>query len=346
MNRKSIILNLLAFMFCAILPMTPIMSAALNSQELGNISDLGNSASSPDLPVRSLEAERWDLLQIKAPDAWELASGGKNVIVAVLDDGIDQTHPALQGKVIETVNFAADRGIDTVRGHGTHIAGLIAAAFDQIGGSGLAYNAKLLDVKVAQNNGQTDALKVAKGIIWAADNGAQVINISVVISKPYPLLEYAVNYAWEKGCVIIAAAGNSASSAPVYPAAYPHVIAVASTDKNDNLANWSNHGDWVDVAAPGVDIYSTLPDDKYGTRSGTSFSTALVSGEAALLFPQTKDQDDDGLINREVENKILSSCDTVDGLQYPERRINAYNAARAADIIKDMLPHDDNLKSN
>jgi thermitase len=304
------------------------------------------ASSTADLPLRSLEAERWDLLQIKAPDAWELASGGQDTIVAILDNGIDQTHPALQGKVIDEINFTSSSGIDNTRGHGTHIAGIIAAMLTQNGNSGVAFNAKLLDVKVADNNGQTDALKVAKGIIWAADHNAQVINISIVISKPYPMLEYAVNYAWEKGCVLIAAAGNDGSSNPVYPAAYPHVIAVAASDKTNNLAPWSSRGDWVDVAAPGVDIYSTLPGGRYGNKSGSSFSTALVSGEAALLFPDARDQDNDGLVNREVEDMILSNCDTVDALQYPERRINAYNAAKAADIIKDLLPDDDDFKIN
>jgi thermitase len=346
MNRKTIIISLLAFMFCAFLPMTPIMSVAMNNPSPGFVADLGKFNSTADLPLRSLESERWDLLQIKAPDAWGLVGGGMDVIVAVLDNGIDETHPALLGKVIERVNFSNSPGIDTSRGHGTHIAGLIAATLNRNGNSGMAYNAKLLDVKVAENSGQTDALKVAKGIIWAVDNGAQVINISIVISKPYPLLEYAVNYAWEKGCVIIAAAGNDGLSTPVYPASYPHVIAVGASDKNDNLAKWSGRGDWVDVAAPGVDIYSTLPGDKYGIRTGSSFSSALVSGEAALLFSNSIDQDNDEIVNREVEDMILSNCDIVDGLQYPERRINAYNAAKAADLIRDMLPHDANLKDN
>jgi thermitase len=271
MYRKSLIINLVAFMFCAVLPMTPIMAAAMYNATPGYIADLGTSASTTDLPLRSLESERWDLLQIKAPDAWELAGGGKDVLIAVLDNGIDENHPALQGKVIERVSYTVSGGIDTTRGHGTHVAGLIAAAFDQKGNAGLAYGAKLLDVKVAENNGQTDALKVAKGIIWAADHGAQVINISVVITKAYPLLEYAVNYAWEKGCIIIAAAGNNGLSTPSYPASYPHVITVAASDKGDKLAKWSSRGAWVDVVAPGVDIFSTLPGNGYGVRSGSSF---------------------------------------------------------------------------
>jgi thermitase len=338
MNRKSNVLNLIAFMFCAILPMSPVMAAAMYTLDAEQVSDIGKTAASVDLPLRNLEAERWDLLQIKAPEAWDLAGSGEDVVVAVLDTGIDDTHPALMGKVIGKVNFTDSQGVDRERGHGTHIAGLIAASLDKNGSSGLAYNAKLLDVKVAENDGRTDALKVAKGIIWAADHGAQVINISIVIDKPYPMLESAVNYAWEKGCIIVAAAGNSGLSDPVYPASYAHVIAVAASDKRDSLARWSNRGEWVDVIAPGVEIYSTLPGDQYGYKSGSSFSSGLVSGEAAMLFPRARDQDNDGMVNSEVEEMILDNCDTLAGSEFTDRRINVYNAAKAADIIRGMLP--------
>jgi subtilisin family serine protease len=340
LNRKTTILYLIAFMFCAVLPMAPVMSAAINTLTPGYVAEMGNSDTSADLPLRSLESERWDLMQIKAPAAWGLAGGGNDVVVAVLDSGIDAAHPSLQGKVKERVVLTSNTGIDVIRGHGTHIAGLIAAAINQTGNSGLAYNAGLLDVQVAENNGQTDALKVAKGIIWAVDHGAQVINISIVINQTYPLLEYAVNYAWEKGCVIVAAAGNNGLNKPVYPAAYPHVLAVAASDQSDNVTRWSGQGEWVDVVAPGVDIYSTLPGNQFGFRSGSSFSSALVSGEAALLFPTVSDQNNDGKVNDEVQDLILSNSDMIVGLQHPEKRINAYNAARAADIILGMLPTD------
>jgi thermitase len=319
------------------------MSAALYNLAPGFTAEMGLAGSDADIPLRSLEAERWDLVQIKAPEAWELSGGGESVIVAVLDSGIDIRHPVLKGKVLERVNLSNSPGIDLNRGHGTHIAGLIAAAGDQPDNAGVAFNARLLDIQVADNNGQTDALKVAKGIIWAADHGARVINISLVINQPYQLLEEAVNYAWEKGCTIIAAAGNQGTDQPVYPAAYAHVIAVAASDRTDRITRWSGRGDWVDVAAPGVDIDSTLPGGQHGLRSGSSFSAALVAGEAALLMADAIDQDQDGSVIDEVEDLILNNCDQSDEMVLSGGRVNVYNAARAADIIRDMLPIDTDL---
>ena len=349
MNRNKVLLNIIALMFCAILPMTPIMALAVYSeapdQDMvapGRIADLGTVNTTSDTPLRSLESERWDLLQIKAPEAWDISTAGKDIVVAILDTGIDATHPALQGKVIGSVSFVNSPGIDTVHGHGTAVAGLVAATFENNGISGIAYNAKLLDVKVADNDGTTDALKVSKGIIWAVDHGANVINISIVIANPYPLLEYAINYAWQKGALIIAAAGNSGTSTPVYPACYDNVIAVSATDQNDALARWSSRGDWVDVAAPGVDILSTLPDDQYGLKNGSSFSAALVSGEAALLYANTVDTNANGRINDEVSKIILNNSDKSDSLDFPQGRINIYDAAKAADLIRGMLPKEEN----
>ena len=254
MKHNQYILHFIALMFCAWLPMTPIMSAAIENLPTGNIAEIGgnsNAYGNSDLPILNQETLRWDLLKIDAPHAWPLASGGEDVLIAVLDTGIDDTHMALKGKVVDHVNFTNSADFDS-RGHGTFVAGIIAAGAENSGSSGLAYKAKLLDVKVAEDDGSTDAKKVAKGIIWAANHNANVINISIVMDQGYPLLEFAVDYAWQKGCVIVAAAGNGASFTPVYPAAYANVIAVAASDKNDDLACWSNRGNWVTVAAPGV----------------------------------------------------------------------------------------------
>ena len=139
-------------------------------------------------------------------------------------------------------------------------------------------------------------------------------------------MEAALNYAWDKGAVIIAAAGNNFSSTPVYPAAYPNVIAVAATDKDDRLPRWSNRGDWVSLAAPGVDIYSTLPGDDYGYKSGTSQAAALVSGEAALLFTIAADTNGDGNVNDEIRHAIETSCDEVEKDELTKGRINALKA--------------------
>lgn len=298
-----------------------------------NISGLHDSNSF----INNQDSLRWDLLKIQAPDAWPLTSGGNGVLVAVLDTGIDTNQKYLIGKVIERKNFTSDEGIDVYRGHGTHIAGLIGASLTDNNISGIARNCSFLDIKVAENDGSTDAYKVAQGIIWAVDNGVQILNISIVINESYPFLEFATQYAWDKGCLIIAAAGNTASCNPVFPAAYPHVLGVSATDKQDSLAIWSNRGDWVDLAAPGVDIYSTLPNNCFGTRSGSSYSTALVSGEAALLYPITVDLNNNSQINDEVSDMILNHCDDISLQGLPRKRINVYKSAMADAIISETF---------
>jgi thermitase len=338
MKLQQFILHIVALMFCAWLPMTPIMAAAVENAKPGYLAEISDASSlyKSDVLALSHESMRWDLLKIQAQYAWPLVSGGEDVLIAVLDTGIDDSIEALKGKVVERMNFSGSPDFDQ-RGHGTFVAGLIAATADNALCPGLAYNARLLDIKVAKDDGSTDAGKVARGVIWAANHGAEVINISVVINEPYPLLEFAVDYAWKKGCVIVAAAGNGASFTPVYPAKYANVLAVAASDKYDDLARWSNRGDWVDVDAPGVDIYSTLPGNKYGIKNGSSFSAALVSGEAALLFTRTKDLNNDSFANDEVYQTILNNCDVSRGGQSEIKRINVYNAARAADIIRGIL---------
>jgi thermitase len=335
-NGKVKLLHLLLLMLCACWPMTPVMAAGVEALNGGYIADLDNAGSTAGrVGLTEVEADspRWDLERIKAPEAWELTHGGKNVLVAVLDTGIDAEHPDLKGKVIAKTSFASSSDVDAIRGHGTHIAGIIAASAGDGGVTGLAYASQLLDVKVAENNGTTDAQKLAQGMIWAVDHGAQILNISIVINQPYPLLEYAAEYAWQKGCIVVAAAGNNASVDLVYPAAYPHVISVAGTDRQDCLARWSNRGSWVALLAPGVDIYSTLPGSRYGLKSGSSYSAALVSGEAALLYAGALDANHDGQVNDEVAAALLNNGDDLE--DNSGIRINAYKAVSALTAAAD-----------
>jgi len=246
-------------------------------------------------------ANQWSLGQLQIIDLWQTASGGSGVVVAVLDTGIDQDHEDLAGKVIIEINLSGSPTSGDVYGHGTHVAGIIAAYSDNgLGIAGLAPESWLMNIKVAGDGGLCQASTLAMGIVWAVDNGASVINISIELRGPSAELEEAINYAWERGVVIIAAAGNEGSSLPVYPAYYENCIAVAATTEDDTLAPLSNYGDWVDVAAPGFNIYSTLPDDDYGYKSGTSFACAHVSGLAALLFNVVSDSNGNGMLNDEV----------------------------------------------
>lgn len=170
----------------------------------------------------------------------------------------------------------------------------------------------MLNVKVADDSGKCLLTNLAAGIIWAVDNGASVINISIELKEYTPVLKEAVDYAWSKGALVIAAAGNDGNSLAVYPAAFDKCIAVTALQEDDSLAPLANHGDWVDVAAPGMDIYSTLPGDQYGYKHGTSFATAYVSGLAALLFSLATDTNGDGHLNDEVLRSIEDGCNALD----------------------------------
>lgn len=280
-----------------------------------------------DVVAITQASSQWHLQKIRVDQAWEITAGSPNIIVAVLDSGIDIDHEDLRGKVVDSVNFTTSRTTQDVYGHGTLIAGLIAASVENLTGTtGVAYSSSLLNVKVADDAGYTEPIAVANGITWAADNGANIINLSVVLTKPSKIVEEAVKYAWDKGCVVVAASGNNSGLRPMYPAAYQNVISVAATDLNDRLPRWSNRGDWVTVSAPGVDIYSTLPDDRYAERSGTSFATALVSGEAALLYAIARDTNDNGHINDEIRDAVQNQTDIIFDAS-GKGRVNALKAA-------------------
>lgn len=265
----------------------------------------------------------WYLDRIKAPQAGEMFTGGASVLVAVLDTGIEQDHEEIVGRIVDSANFTTSQTTDDLYGHGTCTAGAIIAVVESAG-----FHASLLNVKVARDDGSCNSTAVAQGIIWAVKRGAKVINLGLAINKPSPELEEAVEYAWANGAVLVAAAGNNASSKPVYPAAYTDVIGVAATDNQDHLPSWSNRGNWISVGAPGVGIYSTLPDNKYGYQSGTSMATALVSGEAALLYSLYTSYTEG--INERVVHAIETGCDDVE-TDIIDGRINVVKAVITTD---------------
>jgi thermitase len=274
---------------------------------------------------------QWSMAKVQAPSAWDITTGSASVTVAILDTGVDSSHPDLQGKVVASVNFSDSATVTDVNGHGTHLAGIVGAATNNGQGvAGLGYNTAVMNVKVMGDNGTGGYGWVAQGVVWAADHGAKVINMSLGAQFGSSTLEDAINYAWNKGVVIVAAAGNDASSTPFYPAAYPNVIAVASTDYNDHLAPSSDYGDWVDVAAPGGNIYSTLPNNRYASLSGTSVASPHVAGLAALVFTRVTDSDADGLLNDEVRTCIENNADNIGIAGIGGGRINAYRAVQCS----------------
>lgn len=255
---------------------------------------------------------QWALEQIQASPSPQIARSDSQIIVAVLDTGIDQNHDDLYGRVVAEINFTESATTNDIYGHGTYVAGIIAARKDNsLGIIGLAPESRLLNIKVADDRGRCQMSALADGIIWAVNNGANVINISIELRDSTSRLREAVDYAWRNGAIIIAAAGNDGNEIPVYPAYYDNSIAVTAIQESGALAPLSNYGDWVDVAAPGFNIYSTLPDNSYGYKHGTSFATAYVSGLAALLFPLVSDTNGNTKLNDEVRQAIEAGCHEI-----------------------------------
>lgn len=276
-------------------------------------------------PAENLE---WGVDRIDADLAW-IVSRGSGVKVAVLDTGIDKDHPDLVNNLKGGVNFVSKSPVkpadpnkwDDDNGHGTHVAGIIAAVDNDIGVIGVAPEAHLYAVKVLDRTGSGYVSDVIDGINWAMENGMQVINMSLGSASDVQALHDAVDAAYNAGLVLVAAAGNSGdgdgtTNEVVYPAKYSSVIAVAATDSNDSTPTWSSEGEEVELAAPGVSIRSTWNDGLYKTLSGTSMATPHVAGSVALLLattvPSLYDTDLDGAWDpAEVRSVLWATADDL-----------------------------------
>ncbi len=233
---------------------------------------------------------QWDFAKLRVAEAWKQSTGA-GVTVAVIDTGVDAKHPDLAGNVLSGYDAIANRaGTSTdSNGHGTHVAGTIAAVTGNNAGiSAIAPDTRILPIKALGPTGSGNMSDAAEGIIWATDHGAQVINMSLGTTSKVAAVTNAIAYARSKGVTVVAAAGNSRQSgSPVsYPAADAGVIAVAATDANDRYGSYSNAGGYLDVAAPGSSILSTYPTalgSAYRSMSGTSMAAPHVAAVAALV---------------------------------------------------------------
>lgn len=314
-----------------------------------------------DVPNDSLYPQQWYLPKVEAPAAWDISQGDTNVVIGIIDTGVDWDHPDLAANIWENEdetgfddqgNDKRTNGLDDdnngfiddwhgwdffgdvgntqdndpmdVIGHGTHCAGIASAVTNNVTGiAGLGRNCKIMPVKVAAGI----ITKGPEGIIYATDNGCDIINLSWGGDPPTSFLNDAIQYAHLSGTFVIAAAGNDNTSVRKYPAAYTNVFAVAATNMYDKKASFSSYGSFVDVSAPGYHMMSTVCDDDYDYMSGTSMAAPLTAGLAGLLkslYPNWT--------NEQIANQIIESADNIDNLnsQYAgllgSGRINALNA--------------------
>jgi hypothetical protein len=238
------------------------------------------------VPNDTLYSEyQWNLPEIATENGWNVTRGSTDVIVAVVDTGVQSDHPDLIGRLVTGTNIVdPSRPPDDDVGHGTHVAGIIAAEVNNNEGvAGMTWFTKIMPVKVLDSSGAGSTYSVAEGIIWATDHGAHIINMSLGNYAEAQFLHDALKYAHDHGVVLVAASGNDNTDRPGYPAAYPEVIAVSATDQGEGRAQYSNYGDYIDVAAPGTSIPSTYPGSRYAALSGTSMASPHVAALASLI---------------------------------------------------------------
>jgi thermitase len=293
------------------------------------------------VPNDTYHSQEYEATVCHQHEAWDITTGTSDTIISIIDSGVMRDHPDLIDNIINGEDFVTPIG-DGLGGavpgdgvdndgdgdtdgnveHGTHCAGIAAAVGNNNEGvSGHTWHSKILPLRIfpANGDGGAEDSAVAEAITYAADNGADVISLS--IGGPYGsnTEQNAISYAWGKNVVIVAAAGNSGSSQKSYPAAFTYVIAVAATDSSDHVANWSNYGSWVDCSAPGVEIISSIfyeysgspnntpENQRYAVYNGTSMACPQVAGLAGLVASNYPDY-----TNQDISDQVIFTSDNID----------------------------------
>lgn len=282
------------------------------------VAKISSIKNNPKVTLVEEDAEAFALAQstpwgISKIGADQVAYKGTGTRVAVVDTGIQSGHPDLKPVVLGLNATNPGKTAEDDNGHGTHVAGTIGARNNDVGVVGVAPEAVLVAVKVLNKQGSGFYSWIIAGLDWASDptkGNAKVINLSLGGSSGSTALHDAIKRSVNNGVVVCAAAGNSNTTSPSYPAFYPETIAVAASDSNDNRAYFSNYGDWVDIAAPGLNIPSTWIKSTYKTISGTSMATPHVCGSAAALIASglITDKNGDGKTNDEVRTRLESTA--------------------------------------
>jgi subtilisin family serine protease len=298
------------------------------------------------LPNDPMFSEQWSLgnsgqtggtpnADIHAVEAWDIATGNSGVVIAILDTGVDLSHPELMNKLVPGYDFVHDSPNPwDDHGHGTAVAGVAAAATNNgLGLSGVCWDCSIMPVKVLDSTAQGLLSQLVNGIVWAADHGARVMNLSLFLSEQggSPALSDALNYADSMGVVLVSPRGNFGNSNFVYPAHHPLVLSVGGTNPQDQRAPFSSFGPDLDVVAPGEGILSTYPGQTYVSLSGTSVASPHVAGLAGLLIslnPALTPADVRTIIKHTADDQVGDPAEDVPGYDrfYGWGRINAVNA--------------------
>jgi subtilisin family serine protease len=280
------------------------------------------------VPNDELLPTQWSIRKTHAEQAWDASTGSSQVVVAIVDTGVDASQPDLRGKLVAGYDYVNnDQDPSDDNGHGTAVAGIVAANTDNgIGVAGYCWACRLMPVKVLGADGTGFASGLAQGIVWATDHGARVINASLGSTVDDLTLAAAAQYAWLRGVLVVAAAGNESSPALDYPAVLPNVLSVSASDENDQLYSFSNTG--ARVAAPGENA-TTGPGSSYVSFLGTSSAAPVVSGIAGLAFSLVPDA-----TPVQVEQAIESSAVPISGVV--SGRVDAYGTLHA--VVPGLTP--------
>lgn len=310
--------------------------------------------------------DQWSLYQIGATSAWNLSTGDANVVVAIVDDAVEISHVDLSANIWQNSGETPNNGIDDdgngyiddVSGfdvanndndpgpdapvnsydHGTHVAGIAGATTNNSAGmASIGFGISLMAVK--STNSASSVTHGYDGIVYAVESGADVINMSWGGSGSSTTGQNVINYAYNNNIICVAAAGNDNVSSTFYPAGYNNVISVASTTYGDSKSSFSNYGGWIDISAPGSGIWSTVPNNGYAIKQGTSMASPLVAGLCGLMLSLNP-----GLLPADVESCLLSTADDIDAAnpsyigQLGAGRINAFEAMNCISTTLSLAP--------
>lgn len=277
---------------------------------------------------KTTQSTPWGITHIKANQVHATGNTGSGVKVAILDTGIDANHQDLNVRGGASFVPSEPNALVDGDGHGTHVAGTVAALNNTTGVLGVAYSADLYAVKVLDSSGSGTYSGIIQGIEWAVANNMDVINMSLGGSSGSTALKQACDNAYNSGVLVVAAAGNSGTKGKQntigYPAKYASVMAVGAVDSNNARASFSSVGSELEVMAPGVNILSSVPGNNYASYNGTSMASPHVAGAAALIMAGNP-----GLTNVQVRQKLVNTAKPLgDAFYYGKGVIDVYAATR------------------